>query len=73
MDESIVLEKEVEKEKLDNIKENDEENNKNKVSENLNLQNTETSSENFKLEVRNLPRSFGFGVWLKIKLFLLIH
>ena len=62
MEENIVLEKKIENEELDNIKEKQEENNENKVSENLNPQITEISSENFKLEVRNLPRSFGFGV-----------
>ena len=62
MEENIILEKKIENEELDNIKEKQEENNENKVSENLNPQNTEISSENFKLEVRNLPRSFGFGV-----------
>jgi hypothetical protein len=62
MEENIVLEKKIENEELDNIKEKQDENNENKVSENLNPQNTEISSENFKLEVRNLPRSFGFGV-----------
>jgi hypothetical protein len=53
---SEILEQKVDIGELDNNEK--QENSENKVE----TGNTELSSENFKLEVRNLPRSFGFGV-----------
>jgi hypothetical protein len=50
-------------EKLDEKGEKEGVNIENKNDENINASvNNELSSENFKLEVRNLPKSFGFGV-----------